>query len=99
MAAGGGTHLAPVDGLRAICTLSLVAFHTALVCTSFLRPGSGDWARLTGHPAFGLLLGGSLQTDVFLLLGGLLAGRRLRAGPHTSLRAGLAHRALGGGNR
>ena len=71
--------LAPVDGLRAISTLSLVALHTAMIATSFLKPGTADWTRVTQHPLFGIFLGGSLQTDVFLLLGGLLAGLRLRS--------------------
>ena len=71
--------LAPVDGLRALSTLSLVALHTAMIATSFLKPGTPDWQRVTQHPLFGLFLGGSLQTDIFLLLGGLLAGLRLRS--------------------
>ena len=71
--------LAPVDGLRALSTLSLVALHTAMIVTSFLKPGTADWQRVTQHPLFGVFLGGSLQTDVFLLLGGLLAGLRLRS--------------------
>ena len=71
--------LAPVDGLRALSTLSLVALHTAMIATSFLKPGTADWQRVTQHPLFGIFLGGSLQTDVFLLLGGLLAGLRLRS--------------------
>ena len=71
--------LAPVDGLRALASLSLVALHTAMIATSFLKPGTADWQRVTQHPLFGVFLGGSLQTDVFLLLGGLLAGLRLRS--------------------
>ena len=92
--------LAPVDGLRALSTLSLVALHTAMIATSFLKPGTPDWHRVTQHPLFGIFLGGSLQTDVFLLLGGLLAGLRLRSqarrggASEGTLASDATHRAL-----
>ena len=88
--------LAPVDGVRAVATLSLVALHTATLATAFLPLAGPAWTGVTQHPLFGVFLGGGAQTDVFLLLGGLLTGLRLRGGGGESggLALGAARRAL-----
>ena len=67
-------HFAPVDGLRAISTLSLVALHCTIV-TSALLPARGEvWNAFATHPLYGLFQGGGCQVDVFLLLSGFLLG-------------------------
>ena len=62
------SRIAPVDGLRAISTASLVALHSTVI-VSGLMPARGDaWNAFCGHPLYGVLQGGGCQVDVFLLL-------------------------------
>lgn len=74
------SHLAPLDGVRAIATLSLIASHTLTIATSLFPAEGEQWERLTKHPLFIFLSGGGgVHTDMFLVIGGLLLGLQQRA--------------------
>ena len=86
--------LKPVDGLRALCTLSLVALHTATLMTSFFPADGPHWARISQSPLFGAFFGGGVQTDIFLMLSGFLLATRARASPDIPSLADIAHDAV-----
>ena len=69
-------HFAPVDGLRVISTLSLVALHSTIVTSALLPARGKEWNEFATHPLYGLFQGGGCQVDVFLLLSGFLLGNK-----------------------
>ena len=69
--------LAPVDCVRALATVSQALASSLLVSTAFLPSSGSIWRHFTDSWVFFALRGGSQQTQVFLLLSGLLLGQRL----------------------
>jgi peptidoglycan/LPS O-acetylase OafA/YrhL len=69
--------LAPLDGLRAIAVLWVVAFHGVL----FLGPHvpAAELPGLVAHPLAHLALQGDLGVDLFFVLSGFLIARMLLA--------------------
>ena len=69
-------HLPPVDGIRAIASLSLVALHATIVTSALLPSRGPEWNAFATHPLYGLFQGGGCQVDVFFLLSGFLLGSK-----------------------
>lgn len=73
-------HLAPLDGFRALATLSLIASHTITIATSLFPSSGPQWDAFVTHPLFVFMSGGGgVHTDMFLVVGGLLVGLQHRA--------------------
>lgn len=72
------SHFPVLDGVRAICSISLVMFHTLLVSTAHIPLHSTYWSRFHRHALFGVLGLGACQVDVLLVVSGLLLGLKIR---------------------
>ena len=78
-----------VDGVRALCSLSLVALHTALLAST-LMPFTTPFTKSAPYV---FAAGGGCQVDVLLLLSGFLTARRLMQGSKDTLAQSLLRRA------
>lgn len=63
MAEAAGARLAPLDGMRAVACISLVAFHTVLVCTMFHPFNSANDLAFRASPLFGILTFAAFQVS------------------------------------
>ena len=61
MAEAAGARLAPLDGMRAVACVSLVAFHTVLICTMFHPFNSTNDLAFRASPLFGILTSAAFQ--------------------------------------
>jgi peptidoglycan/LPS O-acetylase OafA/YrhL len=61
MADAADARLAPLDGIRAVACVSLVAFHTVLVCTMFHPFNSANDLAFRSSPLFGILTFAAFQ--------------------------------------
>lgn len=54
----------PIDGIRAITHLSLIALHTSMITTAHL-PSSGIlWNTIRSNPIYTIFQAGAIQVDI-----------------------------------
>lgn len=66
------TRYAPIDGVRSLAHISLVALHASMLLTGFLPSDGPLWEAVKSHPVFTLAQAGGTQVDIFFMLTGLL---------------------------
>lgn len=71
--------VAPLDGIRALASLWLIALHAGVLATAHLPvagPAADNYMR---HPLWFAAAGAGMQVEIFLLVSGYLLGRQLRS--------------------
>ena len=64
--------LKPVDGVRAITHLSLIALHASMISTSHLPSDGSLWKSVKSNYIFTAMQAGGVQVDIMFLLSGFL---------------------------
>lgn len=85
----------PVEGLRGLTHLSLIALHAGMMATAHLPSEGPLWDAFRRHPVFSVMQAGGTQVDLcFMLSGFLLCHRLLTAATVPSLAGFVGRRVV-----